>query len=75
MKHPDDFGDFTDVGTTLSETKRSLVRLQSDAVAVQVTDHPVLRPRCSRHGGVFRVRDYRERAVATPLGQVTLRLA
>ncbi len=59
---------------TLSEAKRLLARVQQEIVAAQARDHAVRRPYCSHCGGACRVKDYRDHAVATLFGQVTVRL-
>jgi hypothetical protein len=74
IDRPDDLGDISDLGLTLSETKRLLAALQQEIAAVQVRHHAARRPICSRCGDACRVKDYREHAVATLFGQVTVRL-
>ena len=74
IDRPDDLGDISDLGLTLSETKRLLAALQQEIVAVQVRQHAARRPICSRCGDACRVKDYREHVVATLFGQVTMRL-
>jgi hypothetical protein len=74
INRPDDLGDIADLGLTLAETKRLLARLQQEIVAAQVREHAARRPTCSRCGDACRVKDYRERLVATLFGQVTVRL-
>jgi len=74
IDRPDDLGDISDLGLTLSETKRLLAALQQEIVAVQVRQHAARRPICSRCGDACRVKDYREHVVATLFGQVTVRL-
>jgi len=43
-------------------------------VAAQASEHADRRPSCARCGGACRVKDYRDHAVATLFGQVTVRL-
>jgi hypothetical protein len=74
IDRPDELGDISDLGLTLSETKRLLAALQQEIVAVQVRQHAARRPICSRCGDACRVKDYREHVVATLFGQVTVRL-
>jgi len=61
-------------GMTLAEAKRLLARVQQEIVAAQARDHAVQRPDCARCGDVCRVKDYRDHAVSTLFGQVTVRL-
>jgi len=71
---PDDLGDIANLGLTLSEAKRLLAGVQREVVAVQAREHAVRRPDCSCCGGVCRVKDDRDHAVATLFGQATVRL-
>jgi len=74
VNRPDDLHDIADLGLTLAEAKRLLARVQREIVAAQARDHAVRRPDCSRCDRACRVKDYRDHAVSTPFGQVTLRL-
>jgi hypothetical protein len=74
INRPDDLGDIADLGLTLAEGKLLLAGIQREIVAAQAGDHAVRRPDCLRCGGVCRVKDYRDHAVATLFGQVTVRL-
>jgi len=74
INRPDDLGDIASLGLTLAEAKRLLAGVQQEIVAAQAKEHAVRRPDCSRCGGVCRVKDYRDHAVATLFGQVTMRL-
>ena len=74
INRPDDLGDIADLGLTLAEGKLLLAGLQKEMVGAQARDHAVRRPDCLRCGGDCRVKDYRDRAVATLFGQVTVRL-
>jgi len=74
IKRPDDLVDIANLGLTLSEAKLLLAGVQREIVAAQARDHAVRRPSCARCGGVCRVKDYRDHAVSTLFGQVTLRL-
>ncbi len=71
---PDDLGDIANLGLTLAGAKRLLAGVQQEIVAAQAKEHAVQRPDCSRCGGVCRVKDYRDHAVATLFGQVMVRL-
>jgi hypothetical protein len=75
INRPGDFGDIATLGLTLAEAKRLLAGVQREIVAAQAKEHAVRRPDCLRCGGVCRVKDYRDHAVATLFGQVTVRLA
>ena len=70
----EDLGDIANLGLTLAEGKLLLAGIQKEIVAAQARDHAVWRPDCLRCGGDCRVKDYRDRAVATLFGQVTVRL-
>ena len=75
IDRPGDLGDIASLGLTLAEAKRLLAGVQREIVAAQAKEHAVRRPDCSRCGGVCQVKDYRDHAVATLFGQVTVRLA
>jgi len=74
ISRPDDLRNIADLGLTLAEAKRLLAGVQREIVVAQARSHAVRRPECSCCGGVCRVKDYRDHAVATLFGQVTLRL-
>ena len=74
IDRPDDLADIGNLGLTLAEAKRMLAGLQQEIVAAQAREHAVRRPNCRCCGGDCRVKDYRERGVATLFGQVTVRL-
>jgi len=74
IRRPDDLVDIANVGLTLAEAKLLLAGVQREIVAAQATSHAVRRPECPRCDGVCRVKDYRDHAVSTLFGQVTLRL-
>ena len=74
ISRPDDLGDIATLGLTLAEGKRLLAALQQEIVAAQARDHAIHRPDCRGCNGVCRVKDYRDHAVATLFGQVTVRL-
>ena len=58
----------------MAEGKLLLAGLQQEIVAAQAEGHAVRRPDCRSCGEVCRVKDYRNHAVATLFGQVTVRL-
>jgi hypothetical protein len=74
INRSDDLGDIANLGLTLAEGKLVLAGLQQAIVAAQAESHAVRRPDCRRCGEVCRLKDYRDHAVATLFGQVTLRL-
>jgi hypothetical protein len=74
IDRPADLGDIADLGLTLAEAKLLLAGLQQEIVTAQARDHAVRRPACRRCGGICRVKDYRDHAVATLFGHVTVRL-
>ena len=51
-----------------------LANVQREIATAQARDHVVRRPDCSRCDGVCRMKDYRDHAVATLFGQVTIKL-
>jgi hypothetical protein len=74
ISRPDDLSDIANFGLTLAEGKRLLAGLQQEIVAAQARDHAVCRPACHGCAAACRVKDYRDHAVATLFGQVTVRL-
>ncbi len=74
IRRPNDLVDIANLGLTLAEAKLLLARVQREIVAAQARSHAVRRPDCARCGDVCRVKDYRDHAVSTLFGQVTLRL-
>lgn len=74
VHRPDDLSDIADLGLSLSEAKQLLARVQQEIVAGQARDHTVRRPECPHCGRTCRVKDYRDHAVATLFGRVTVRL-
>ncbi len=70
----DDLRDIANLGLTLAEAKRLLAGVQQEIVAAQARDHAVRRPECPHCDRACRVKDYRDHAVATLFGQVTVRL-
>src|SRR3981081_3498309 len=74
ISRPDGLGDIADLGLTLAEAKLLLANVQREIVAAQARDHIVRLPDCPRCDGVCHIKDYREHAVATLFGQVTMKL-
>ena len=74
ISKPDDLGDIANLELTLTEAKQLLARVQREISTAQAREHVVRRPVCPCRDGICRVNDYRAHAVATPFGQVTLRL-
>jgi len=72
IRRPDDLVDIANLGLTLAEAKLLLAGVQREIVAAQARDHAVRRPECPRCDGVCRVKDYRDHAVATLFGEVTV---
>src|SRR3954449_7253519 len=75
ISRPDGLVDIADLGLTLAEAKLVLAGVQREIVAAQARDHAVRRPGCGRCEGVYRVKDYRQHAIATLFGQVAVRLS
>src|SRR4051795_7975952 len=71
---PDDLTDLASLGLTLAEGKRLLAGIQQEIIAAQARVHAVRRPECRSCGTTCRVKDYRQHAIATLFGQVTVRL-
>ena len=74
ISRPDGLGDIAELGLTLSEAKQLLAHVQREIAVAQARDHVVRRPDCPRCDGVCHVKDYRDHAVATLFGQVTMKL-
>jgi hypothetical protein len=74
INRPDDLDDIANLGLTVPNGKQVLAGLQQEIVAAQARSHSVRRPKCRSCSGVCHVKDYRNHAVATHLGQVTVRL-
>jgi len=74
IRRPDDLVDIANLGLTLAEAKLLLAGVQREIVTAQARNHAVRRPSCACCGDVCRVKDYRDHAVSTLFGQVTLRL-
>ena len=71
---PDSLRDVVDLGLTLGEAKQILARVQQAVVAAQARGHAAPRPDCPACGGRCHLKDWRSRRVATPFGEVTVRL-
>jgi len=63
----------TNLGLTLVEAKLLLAGVQREVVAAQARTHAVRRPDCRCGSGVCHVKDYRDHAIATLFGQITVR--
>lgn len=74
IDRPDDLDDIANLGLTVADGKQLLAGLQQEIVAAQARSHSVRRPACRNCRGVCHVKDYRNPAVATHFGQVTVRL-
>ena len=74
ISKPDDLNDIANLGLTLTEAKQLLARVQREISTAQARAHAVGRPVSPCGDGVCRVKDYRDHAVATLFGQVTLRV-
>jgi hypothetical protein len=74
INRPDDLDDIANLGLTVADGKRVLAGLQQEIIVAQARSHSVRRPVCKNCSGVCHVKDYRNHAVATHLGQVTVRL-
>ena len=74
ISRPDGLVDIADLGLTLDEGKQLLAGVQEQIVAAQARVHAARRPACRSCGTSCRVKDYRQHAIATLFGQVTVRL-
>lgn len=74
ISRPDNLGDISNLGLTLSEAKQLLARVQQEIVAAQARKHAVLRPECRSCSGRCHVKDWRSHRIATLFGGVTVRL-
>ena len=72
INKPDDLGDIATLGLSLAEAKLLLAWVQREFVAAQARAHAVRRPGCRCGGGLCHVKDYRNHAIATLFGQVTV---
>src|SRR4051795_1563707 len=69
-----DPGDIAALGVTLSQGKQLLGLIQKAVVAAQCRELATRRPSCRSCAAVCQIKDYRPRQIATPFGQVTVRL-
>src|ERR671920_1078120 len=74
IARPGDLTDLAALGLTSAEGKQLLAGVQREIVAAQARLHAVRRPECRGCGDACRVKDYRQHAIATLFGQVTVRL-
>jgi hypothetical protein len=74
INRPDGLDDIANLGLTVADGKQLLAGLQQEIVAAQARSHSVRRPACRNCRDVCHVKDYRNHAVATHFGQVTVRL-
>src|SRR5919205_1727987 len=74
ISRPDTLRDIAGLGLTLPEAKQLLARVQQAVVAAQAHDHAAHRPDCSNCGGRCQVKDWRSHQIATPFGEVVVRL-
>src|SRR3712207_412119 len=74
IARPDDLADLGTLGLSLAESKQLLAGIQREIVAAQARVHAACRPECRGCGASCRVKDYRRHAIATPFGQVAVRL-
>src|ERR671916_221890 len=74
IARPDDLTDLATLGLGLAGGRRLLAGVQREIVAAQGRLHAARRPECRGCGAACRVKDYRHHAVATPFGQVAVRL-
>src|SRR3954462_7654104 len=75
IARPDDLTDLASLGLTMAEGKQLLAGVQQELVAAQARRHAVRRPACRSCSTTCRVKDYRQHAIATPLGHIAVRLA
>src|SRR3954466_745603 len=74
ISRPDSLDDIADLGLTLAEARLVLAGVPREIVAAQARVHAVHRPACRSCGAACRMKDYRQHAIATLFGQVTVRL-
>ena len=74
IARPGDLTGLASLGLTLADGKRLLAGVQQELVAAQARAHAVRRPECRSCDAACRVKDYRQRAIATLFGRVTVRL-
>jgi hypothetical protein len=69
---PGDLGDLAALGSTRSEGRQLLARVQQAVVAAQCRDHAARRPACRTCGVACHVKGYRPHRIATLFGELTL---
>ena len=74
IARPDDLTDLASLGLTLAEGKQLLAGVQREIVATQARLHATRRPACRDCCTTCWVKDYRQHAIATLFGRVTVRL-
>ena len=74
ISRPDSLDDIADLGLTLADARLVLAGVQREIATAQARVHAVRRPACRSCGTACRVKDYRQHAIATLFGQVTVRL-
>src|SRR3954470_4377143 len=74
IARPDDLTDLATLGLTLAEGKQLLAGVQQELVVAQARRHAARRPACRSCSTTCRVKDYRQHAIATLFGQITVRL-
>jgi hypothetical protein len=74
ISRPDDLGDLSSLGLTLTEAKQLLAQVQKDLVAAQAGNHALFRPDCLSCDGRCHVKDWRPHRIATMFGEVRLKL-
>jgi hypothetical protein len=74
ISRSDGISDIANLGLTLAEAEQLLTGAQREIVTAQAEDHDARRRACPHCGGDYRVKDYRQHAVATLVGQVTMLL-
>ncbi len=71
---PEGLGDIASLGLTLPEAKQLLASVQRAVVSGQVDSHALQRPCCRSCSGKCHLKDWRRHCIATPFGEVTVRL-
>jgi hypothetical protein len=71
---PEGLGDITNLGLTFPEAKQLLASVQRAVVSGQVDSHGLQRPCCRSCSGKCHLKDWRGHCIATPFGEVTVRL-
>src|SRR4051812_45925242 len=74
ISRPDSLDDIADLGLTLADARLVLAGVQREIVAAQARVHAMHPPACRSCGAACGMKDYRQHAIATLFGQVTVRL-